>query len=160
MVSRPVHATHKRRIGAMPVGRSRQWASRRRGISLVELIATVILLGVIFTVSISTLAVVARQRRSTEQRQFALQHATNLLERSVTRGWSQLAAGTLPTEPASADVRAVLPEIEHRVDVTENSQDFDSRRVTVLVRWKSSEGRSPTSVRLSTWVYPTESQSQ
>lgn len=161
MVSRPERMTHRRPIGRWTASasqsRSGQWQTRRRGFSLVEMISTMILLGVIFTVSISTLAAVARQRRGTEQRQFALQHASNLLERTVTQGWSKLpAGGPIPTEPAAADIRAVLPELEQTVDVTESKQDFDSKRVTVSVRWKNSEGRLPTSIRLSAWVYPTE----
>lgn len=163
MVSRPERMTHRRpierRTSSASQSRSGHWQARR-GFSLVEMISTMILLGVIFTVSISILAAVARQRRGTEQRQFALQHASNLLERTVTQGWSELpTSGPVPTDPASADIRAVLPELEQTVDVTESKQDFDSKRVTVSVRWKNSAGRLPTSIRLSAWVYPTEGQS-
>ncbi len=133
--------------------------SRRSAFSLVELIAALILLGVVFTVSISMLATAARQRRGTEQRQFAIQHAANLLERTMTRTWSELPAGPQTLEPPPTDVQAILPGLDCRVDVQELRPEVVSKLVTVTVRWKDLSGHELAPVHLSAWMYPLEAAS-
>src|SRR5258708_6372984 len=109
----------------------------RRGFTIVELIAALILLGILFTLSITVLTVVARERRSAEQRQFAVQHAANLLERTVMRAWSELSPGPQTLEPASAELSLLLPDLERRVEVTQLKPDYDSKLVAVTLRWKN-----------------------
>ena len=125
----------------------------RRGFTLVELIATCILLGVVFSVSIPLLTVVAHERRSAEQRQFALQHAANLLERATTRGWSDLPVGTQELTDAPADLRTLLPGLDRRVEVKELPEAVRPKQVTVSIRWKSRSGELVAPIRLSAWVY-------
>ena len=126
----------------------------RRGFTLVELTSAMILLGVVFTVSISILAAVARERRSAEQRQFALQHATNLLERITGIGWSKLSPGTQKTDPLPAELQALLPNFEQHVEVTTLPEELNSKLVSVSVSWKNREGQVIAPVHLSAWVYP------
>ena len=57
--------------------------NRLQGFTLVELIGTSLLMGMLFSIMIPMFVVVARERRSTQQRQSALQHATNLVERAT-----------------------------------------------------------------------------
>lgn len=129
-------------------------ANTRRGFTLIELIATCILLGVVFSVSIPLLTVVAHERRSAEQRQFALQHATNLLERATTKSWSELKVGNQELTAAPTDVQTLLPGLERRVEVKELSETPRSKQVEVSVRWKSRSGELVAPLRLSAWVYP------
>ena len=126
----------------------------RCGFTLVELIATCILLGVVFSVSIPLLTVVARERRSAEQRQFALQHAANLLERATTKDWAELPVGNLELTAAPGDVQTLLPGLERRVEVAELQESPRSKQVTVSIRWLSRSGQLVAPVRLSAWVYP------
>ena len=126
----------------------------RRGFTLIELIATCVLLGVVFSVSIPLLAVVAQERRSAEQRQFALQHATNLLEHAMTKTWSELPVGNLELTAAPADVQSLLPGLERQVEVKELSETPRSKQVAVSIRWKSRSGELVAPIRLSAWVYP------
>lgn len=128
----------------------------RRGFTVVELLSALVLIGVVFTVSISLLLAVAHERRFAQQRQFAMQHAANLLERSTARGWAGLADGPQPIEPAHADLTDLLPELDRRIDVTSTSEDFDARRVTVSIRWKNRTGQFVAPIRLTAWVYPPE----
>jgi len=128
----------------------------RSAITLVELIATMILLGVVFTVSISMLLAAARQRRGTEQRQFAVQHAANLLERITTQTWSELLEGPQTLDPAPSDVEAMLPGLDRRIEVKKDQQAVESKLISVTVRWKDFAGRELAPVRLSTWIYAME----
>lgn len=126
----------------------------RRGFTLIELISTCILLGVVFSVSIPLLTVVAHERRSAEQRQFALQHATNLLERTTIKNWSQLAVGEQALTDAPTDVQSLLPGLERQIEVKELSGEPRSKQVAVSVRWKNRTGQLVAPIRLSAWVYP------
>lgn len=133
--------------------------SRRSAFSLVELIAALILLGVVFSVSISMLATAARQRRAAEQRQFAIQHATNLLERTMTRTWSELPVGTQTLAPPPTDVQAVLPGLKCQIEVKALAQEVESKLITVTVHWNDFSGHELAPVHLSAWMYPLEAAS-
>jgi type II secretory pathway pseudopilin PulG len=128
---------------------------RRGGFTIVELISTLVLLGVVFTVTISLLAAVGHERRSTEQRQYALQHAANLLEHATARGWSKLQEGRQELGSAPADLQALLPELDQQLEVTKAS-DVTAKRLTVSVGWKNRHGQFVSPIQLTTWVYPIE----
>ena len=128
----------------------------RRGFTLVELISTCVLLGVVFSVSIPLLVTVARERLSAEQRQFALQHATNLLERAVVQDWSELPPGEQTLTAAPPDVLAMLPGLERQLTVTELSDEPRSKQVAVSIRWQGRAGHPVAPLALSAWVYPVQ----
>ncbi len=128
----------------------------RHGFTLVELIATCILLGVVFSVSIPLLTVVARQRRIAEQRQFAIQHASNLLEHTTSRGWKKLAAGPQELTDAPDDLASLLPGLERRVEVKELSEEPRCKLVSVTIAWQSHIGQPVVPLQFSAWVYPLE----
>ncbi len=129
---------------------------RRSGFTLVELISTCVLLGVVFSVSIPLLVTVARERLSAEQRQFALQHATNLLERAVVKDWSELPPGEQTLTDAPPDVLAMLPGLERQLTVTERADGPPSKQLTVSIRWQGKAGRAVAPLALSAWVYPVQ----
>ena len=128
----------------------------RRGFTLVELISTCVLLGVVFSVSIPLLVTVARERLSAEQRQFALQHATNLLERAVVKDWSEFPPGEQTLTAAPPDVLAMLPGLERQLTVTELSDEPRSKQVAVSIRWQGRAGTVVAPLALSAWVYPVQ----
>ncbi len=128
---------------------------RRRAFTIVELIGTLILLGVVFTVSVSVLVAVARERKNTTQRQHALQHANSLLEHATAKNWSDLAVGLQAIPPASSDLQALLPGIDQRLEVSEPAADR-SKQLTVSIRWKNQQGQAVAPIQLDAWVYPSE----
>jgi prepilin-type N-terminal cleavage/methylation domain-containing protein len=128
----------------------------RGGFTLIELIATCILLGVVFSVSIPLLTVVAKERRSAEQRQFALQHVANLLEHAMTKGWAELPVGNQELASAPPEVQTLLPGLERQIEVKELSETPPSRQVTASIRWKGRSGEFVAPIQLSAWVYPSE----
>ena len=136
-----------RRVAVLPV---------RRGFTLVELISTCVLLGVVFSVSVPLLVTVARERLSAEQRQFALQHAANLLERAVVKDWSELPPGEQTLTATPPDVLAMLPGLERYLTVTELPEVPRSKQVTVSIRWQGRAGKTVAPLALSAWVYPTQ----
>ena len=137
------------------VGQVAIW-SHRRGFTLVEMIGTCLLLGVLFAITVPMLVLVARERHSTEQRQFALQHAANLLEQSAMRDWAELDSGELSLSDADSDLQAMLPGLERSLVVTPGENDLESRQITATVRWRNRAGDLVAPLRLSAWVYPTK----
>ena len=161
-VVRPLGVRMSRPLTLSPQGRGEGTSRRipglraRRGFTLVELISTCVLLGVVFSVSIPLLVTVARERLSAEQRQFALQHATNLLERAVVQDWSELPPGEQTLTAAPPDVLAMLPGLERQLTVTELSDEPRSKQVAVSIRWQGRAGHPVAPLALSAWVYPVQ----
>lgn len=139
-------------------GHSTQVAARgtalRSGYSLVELISAMIVLGIVFTISISILATTAKQRIATEQRQFALQYAATLLERATIKEWAGLTEGPQEIPPATDDAKAMLPGLEANVHVKELTDDGNAKLVAVTVRWTGRAGQVNAPVQLTAWVFP------
>ena len=125
----------------------------RAAFTVIELIATLILLGVVFTLSISVLAVVARQRHSAEQRQFALQHAANVLERAAAANWADVTSGAQPTPQVSTDLNRILPGLEQQLEASD-PEEFGGKRLSLSLRWKDRQGLYVSPIKLTTWIYP------
>jgi type II secretory pathway pseudopilin PulG len=132
-----------------------RWRSQRKAFTIVELIGTLILLGVVFTVSVSVLIAVARERKNTTQRHHALQHANSLLEHATASNWSDLAVGLQTISPASSDLQTLLPGIDQRLEVSEPAADR-AKQLTVSIRWKNQQGQAVAPIQLVAWVYPSE----
>ena len=141
------------RIRARTQAKARHTMRGRGAFTIVELIGTVILLGVVFTCSISVLIAVARERKSTEQRQHALQYANNVLEHATTLPLDGLTAGKQQIPAASPELLVVLPELDQTLELSEPAAD-GARQFAVSIRWKNQQGRLVAPVHLVTWVYP------
>ena len=99
---------------------------------------------------------VARERRSAEQRQFALQHATNLLEAARTRDWSDLEPGELTVPDPDRDLQAVLPGLQQTLVVKQLAGEIDSRQIIASIRWQNRAGELVSPLRLIAWVHSTK----
>ncbi len=126
----------------------------RHGFSLIEMIGTCLLMGILFSITVPMLLVVARERRATEQRQCALQHATNLLERTTNQSWSELKPGEVSLEPADTDLQTILPGLERSVVVKQIDGEPVSRQIVASIRWQNRAGQIVAPLQLSAWVYP------
>lgn len=124
-----------------------------RGFTIVEMLGTCLLLTVLFGMTVPMLLLVAKERRSTEQRQFALQHAANLLENAVARE-SELIEGELPLPDADADLKEILPGLERTLIVKQLEGGSEPRQITASIRWRNRAGDLVAPLRLSAWVHP------
>jgi hypothetical protein len=123
------------------------------GFTIIEMIGTCLLLGILFSMTIPMLLLVARERRSAEQRQFALQHAANLLEDAVHRDWSDLQPGELNIPAPDSDLQAVLPGLQQILVVEQLENEFNSRQIIASIRWQNRAGELVSPLRLSAWVH-------
>ncbi|WP_029247452.1 pilus assembly FimT family protein [Schlesneria paludicola] len=126
--------------------------SHPRGFTLIELIGACVLLAILLSTAVPMFAIVARERRTTEQRQFALQHAVNLLEQTRQLGWSELDPGELSVPDVDAHLKAILPGVEQSLIVQAIEDESESRQIVATVRWKDRGDQFVTPIRMSYWV--------
>ncbi len=125
----------------------------RGGFTIIEMIGTCLLLGILFSMSIPMLLLVSRERRSAEQRQLAMQHATNLLEAAVQRDWSELEPGELEIPSPDNELQAVLPGLQQTLIVKQLADEFDTRQIIASIQWRNRGGELTSPCRLSAWVH-------
>lgn len=126
----------------------------RRAFTLLELIVTCLLLGILFTVMVPLLATTARQRQSSDRRLAAITHAANVLERWIARDYADLAGGTTESVPLPDDMAQLLPRGAVDVSVADESQGPAARRIAVTVQWQDRHGPARP-VRITGWVFRT-----
>lgn len=136
--------------------RSSGTATPRWGFTVVEMITTFGVLGAAIAISTPMLVSVARQRLGIQQRQFAIQHAGNLLERHSARPWNDLTPGPQSLADASADLQALLPDLKQSLEIKELPEKPISRRLTVSVSWRGPSGVFTKPVQLTTWIFQPE----
>ncbi len=125
---------------------------RRSAFTLLELIVTCVLLGILFTVMVPLLASTARQRQASDRRLVALTHAANVLERWTAREYVDLAAGATESVPLPEDVLHLLPQGQAEVAVADEPDGPPARRIAVTIRWQDRHGPARP-VRLTGWVF-------
>jgi type II secretory pathway pseudopilin PulG len=128
----------------------------RRGTTLVELVASCVLLGALLTVCLWLVQASVSQRRATQERLVALQEAQNALEDLYGRGWDELDADAARGVRLSEQARRVLPDgrVEAQIDAPQEGQkDVAAKRIVVSVRWRPGPARPELSVRLVAWKY-------
>lgn len=127
---------------------------RCRGFTIVEMLGTCLLLTILFGMTVPMLLLVAKERRSTEQRQFALQHAANLLENAIAREPSELKEGEIPLPDPDADLEEILPGLERTLIVKQTEGNSEPLQITASIRWRNRAGDLVAPLRLSAWVHP------
>lgn len=141
--------------------RSRATQTRRRvpsrsGFTLTEMIATFVLLGAAITMTAPFLVGVSRQRLAIEQRQFAIQHAGNVLERYSALPWDKLSPGKQTLADAPADLQTLLPDLKQSLKITEHLEKPVSRQLSVSITWRGQSDEVVKPVQLSAWIFQAE----
>jgi type II secretory pathway pseudopilin PulG len=128
----------------------------RRGTTLVELVASCVLLGALLTVCLQLVQGSVSERRATHERLVALQEAQNVLEDLYGRGWDELGPDAARGVQLSEQAKRVLPDgrAEAQIDGPQEAQkDLAAKRIAVSVRWRPGPARPELSVRLVAWKY-------
>ncbi len=123
----------------------------RRAYLLIETVAAAILVAGILTATLSLLGWLAVERRSAERRGWALQEASNALERVAAQPFAEIEEDRARSLIALSDgAREVLPEARLQVRVVPVGDGL--KRVSVELRWKGRAGRDEPPVRLTCWA--------
>lgn len=128
---------------------------RRRGVSIVEMIATAVLISVAMTAAVPLLALAAVQSQTARQHQIALLEVANVMERIAIAPPRELRELEEASErPISDTARKYLPEARLQVHAVDVPGPPAALRLTVQLTWKDRAGASVAPVRLVKWFYP------
>jgi hypothetical protein len=125
---------------------------------MIEIAAATAMLAVLLASSVQVMRALATQQVAAARRVMALETVQALAEEFVNTPWDRLtpdAAGKL-TIPEVA--RLYLPGAVLSATVAADDQPVESKRLSVELRWRTPSGRPSAPLRLTTWVYPEESE--
>ena len=88
---------------------STKQSTRYRGVTLVEVIVSGILLGAVMMVALPTLGWIARERRAADRRQEAIAELENMMDRFSARPWQQITPEAAARIALSDSIRRQLP---------------------------------------------------
>lgn len=126
---------------------------QRRGALLLELIICGMLLGMVVSAVIPTLAWLARERQYARQQQAALLEIGNLMERLTMLEGQDLTSERAAKFELSESLRAELPDARLTVTVAPADGEAKAKHVSMLLQWEFAPNRPAPPVRLAAWVY-------
>jgi hypothetical protein len=128
--------------------------SRRRGYGLVEVAMAVFVLMIAMSLMVKALALTGVERRAADRRLWAVEAASNVLERVTAEPFGSVTAEKARSLADEAEAGRVLPGAAWEFDVRdEPGAPVGSKRLTVRLRWKDRSGGWESPVRLTAWVY-------
>jgi Tfp pilus assembly protein PilV len=125
----------------------------RRGTTLLELLVAGVLLVALMSACLELLLAAGAMRRAVEERQTALEEAANVMERLSARPFDELSPEAVRGAQLSAPARARLPAGAVEIQLADAPDGPAAKRITVIVRWQASGGRSELTARLVAWRY-------
>jgi Tfp pilus assembly protein PilE len=125
----------------------------RRGALLLELVICGMILGVVVTAVVPTLAWLTRERQHGRQQQAALLEVGNLMERVTMLEWDDLTAERAAEFELSEDLRTLLPEAQLTVTIAAADTEPKAKHMIMELRWEFASGCPAPPVRLAAWVY-------
>ena len=131
---------------------------KRRGMTIMELLVSLVILGAAMATLVQLVTLAARQRRSLDQRRVALQEVANQAERLALLAWDETTPEKLKTWQPSADLVAALPRATCQVSVRDESGEPPRRCIRLEVVWTNAAGQEVEPVTLTLWKFGPEAQ--
>jgi hypothetical protein len=119
---------------------------------LIDVSASVVLLGILLVLAVQLLAWRASDAPSVERRRWALAEARNVVERVASLPADSLTDPALAALGLEASAQAALPEGQVEVRLQPQTDVAGLVRIDVVVSWREKAGRE--SVRLARFTAP------
>ena len=127
---------------------------RRRGYGLAEVAVALLLLMVAMNLMVKVLGVVGSERRAADRRLWAVETASNVLERVSSEPFDSITVDAVRAVADQSGASQVLPGAVWEVSVDDDKESkAPARKVSLRLRWKERSGEWGAAVRLSAWVY-------
>jgi prepilin-type N-terminal cleavage/methylation domain-containing protein len=126
---------------------------RQRGVTLFELMVALVVMTTAMMAIVQLLAMVASQRRMIEQRRAALTEVANQAERIALLPWNELRPETTAAWEFSAESRTALPQGTATMEIQEETEPANSRRIRLLVRSPNAVGQMIELADLTVWKF-------
>lgn len=141
--------------------------SRRRGFTMIELVAGAAILVGLLAVSLQFFHATALHRRTTRQREVALQELANVMERLAVIRWQDLTTEKARQVQLSDVASRSLPGATLTIEVSQPAADKSAadksaaeeppaKRIVVALAWEDQSRRLGRPIRLSAWRYRNE----
>jgi hypothetical protein len=134
----------------------------RRGATMLEMIATAVILGTVMTVSLPMLKSITSERRAAVSHEQAIMAAANIMERITAMPFFEITPEFAKRTQLPDWLREQLndPVLELRVETTpdESAPDESAKLIRLKLEWQTSAGLKVAPIRLSAWVYDHEGQ--
>ena len=133
---------------------------RRRGFTMIEMVAGAAILAVLLAVSMEFFHATALYRRAARQRELATQEVANLMERLAAIPWQDLTPEKGGQVRLSDAARRALPGAKLTIEVSspadERAGEPPAKRIAVALAWEDQSRRLGRPMRLSAWRYRNE----
>ncbi len=126
-------------------------AGLTRGFTLFEVVAALILLGVLLGFTLKTLSWIAAEQRDAARRQLALHALANLLERAAATPFESLNERALAAWTIPDDAKNALPDAVLSIRVAAVG---DAKRVAARLDWTGRSGVREAPCRITAFFYP------
>ena len=126
---------------------------RRRGVTLFELMVALVVMTTAMMVIVQLLAMVASQRRIIDQRRAALTEVANQAERIALMPWDAVQSKEAAAWEFSTESRVALPHGTATMEVNEETEPANARRIRLLVRSPNSVGQMIDLADLTVWRF-------
>jgi prepilin-type N-terminal cleavage/methylation domain-containing protein len=126
---------------------------KRRGFSLFEVSAAIMLLGTLTALCLEFFSGVTSQQKEQNAELAAAQEAANVMERLAAVPWDDLAKQDRRKIELSPQARKMLPEGRVEVKVEEAKGEPSARRVAVTVCWRPLPSGPERKARVVAWRY-------
>ena len=128
----------------------------RQGTTIVELVASMLILAAVLLAIAQTVAMRAQQRHAAERHRLAISEAANLMEQIIVRPWDEVSSDNVAAMTLSAEAQQTLPDARLRIGVDSIEQEPAAKRVQIEIDWQNSAGQRQTPLRLIAWKYRVE----
>ncbi|MCI0332210.1 MAG: hypothetical protein L0228_03165 [Planctomycetes bacterium] len=129
----------------------------RTALTILELTIAVAVLALLLATSMKVIHLVTHQQRANERRNVALQTVQAISEQVGNTPWEQLSAETANQITVPAQVASYLPGAKLAITVSDET-DPAAKRVLVELTWNGSSSQRIGPVRLTSWVFPDNTQ--
>lgn len=129
---------------------------KRNGATIPEAMVAMLIVAAVLVGVAQLLAMVAGQRRNTQQRSLAVREAGNLMEDLMTRPWSELTPDSLAEFQLPEPCLQQLPDAKLQIEVHADDDTDQARRIDIRIDWAGPADRRCQPVRLVAWRYHDE----
>ena len=128
--------------------------SRRRGMTVIEIGVAAVMLATILASTVQVLRVLETRQRAADRRALALQAVQNLTEQIGNQPWEKLTPEAVRQFAVPKSVAARLPGANVVVEVVDEAEPVEAKRVSVELIWLAADKQYAKSIRLTSWVFP------
>jgi len=128
-------------------------SSPRRGATLLEAVVAGALLAAGTSIVLTMLVAASRERRALDSHRFAIQQAENLLARLCAQPFDALTPERVEQIRLAAPRHSASSGDQVQVELVSQPGPPESKRIAVIVAWRTASGQPGKSLRLTSWVH-------